>query len=394
MTSISKNSLHVAARQILRRLRYDFPTASVSLAGAMLSVAERYERLQRTWRLLLVAERRQWHVAVRQLSNQLQIDSQAMHHRTDDLWQRQNQRAATQGDEVQVPPLRPCLRSLIEELCQLEEEFTQVEYRPREQVIVAHTEPIELEGLYLGPFAIELHAKRLSHPADSGAFRCTALEPRPASRNELVTHPHVNDGGLCAGDASVPLATALQQGRICDAFCLVRAVLAEYNAHSPYVPIEDWEGVRCQDCDASVSRDELFYCEDCQRDVCSDCNSSCEVCEDSCCRGCLERDAVSRRSCCTHCRHSCDDCGRTVDADSYVTQTQLCPECDEQHRLEEEEEKERTTTDTESEDDEHEHNAEHEYESPAAAEADSGGAGDGATADPASRPPATTAAMA
>ena len=335
--------------------------------------------MQRTWRLLLIAERRRWHVAARQLSDQLQIDSQALHHRTDELWQRQNEVAAAQGDGMLGPALQPALRSLIEELRQLEEEFTQVEYRPREQVIVAHTEPIELEGLYLGPFAIELHAKRLSHPADSGAFRCTALEPHPASRNELVTHPHVSDGSLCAGEATVPIATALQQGRICDAFCLVRAVLAEYNAHSPYVPIDEWEGVRCQDCDATVGRDELFYCEDCQRDVCSDCYAGCEECEASCCRGCLERDGRSGRYRCTHCRHSCDECGRAVGADRLSSGAQLCPECDERRRDEEEE---RTATDTESEDDEHEHGTKHEHESPATAQADGGGAGDGVTTGP------------
>jgi hypothetical protein len=64
-----------------------------------------------------------------------------------------------------------------------------------------------------------------------------AVDPNPATNDEEVTHPHVKSNGLCAGDATVPIQAALQDGRICDAMLLVNAVLQHYNPASPYVSL-------------------------------------------------------------------------------------------------------------------------------------------------------------
>jgi hypothetical protein len=100
------------------------------------------------------------------------------------------------------------------ELRQLADEFEDVDILPKPGLIVAKTAPIELEGLGLGSFAIELHLDRLTEKADVTCFDCVALDSNPASTDERITHPHVKDQALCAGEATVHIAKALKEGRI------------------------------------------------------------------------------------------------------------------------------------------------------------------------------------
>jgi hypothetical protein len=234
-------------------------------------------------------------------------------------------------------PQSTSIRCLVEDLRQLGEEFEAVEFDLKGGRVVATTKPIELEDVPLGPFAIELHLKRLGDRFDSSCFDCVALKPNPASGNDSVT-PHVQDGQLCAGDASVPISAALWQGRICDAFCLVRSVLQTYNPASPYVALDSWDGVTCSDCGCSTSRENTSGCEHCDQDYCDECMSCCEACDGSCCRGCLERDREADAYLCPSCRTSCEDCGRVVNSDDVEGTSGLCPQCRE--RLEEEEQDE------------------------------------------------------
>jgi hypothetical protein len=251
--------------------------------------------------------------------------------------------AAEDTQARETTPSLPALGSIVEELAQLRAEFEYVEIRINHHtchcsagaaasaaagmVIVARTDPIELEGVALGPFAIELHVNRLDERTDADCFDCIALDPNPASANEEVTHPHVQSNSLCAGDASAAITQSLRQGRINDAFCLVRSVLQTYNPHSPYVALDAWSGSPCPDCGRSVGSESLYYCESCGNDYCDDCIGTCDLCDQSACSGCLERDPVSRQRCCPGCRHTCDQCHRVVDADSFDEATGLCPEC-------------------------------------------------------------------
>jgi hypothetical protein len=235
-------------------------------------------------------------------------------------------------------PAPPSLRSLVEELRQSQEEFDDVAFDLKAGRVVATTKPIELEDVPLGRFAIELHLTRLRDRRDSSCFDCVALTPNPASGNDSVTHPHVQDRQLCAGDASAPISAALQQGRICDAFCLVRSVLQTYNPASPYVALDSWDGVSCGDCGCSTSRENTSGCEHCDQDYCDECMSCCEACDASCCRGCLDRDRESDAHLCPSCRTTCEDCGRVVNSDDVDGSSGLCPQC--LARLDEEDESE------------------------------------------------------
>ncbi len=231
---------------------------------------------------------------------------------------------------------RPTPRDSYEELRQLHEEFERVDVQL--DLISIVTGPVELEGIFLGAFRVELRIQRMAERHDVSAFNIVALDPHPAAADSNVVHPHVRDGQLCAGEATMPSAYALADGRLCDAFLSVSSVLSHYNAGSPYVHLSEWEGESCADCGYIVGDDERHWCEYCEQDYCGECCSFCEICDSSCCRGCLEQDRESARLCCRQCRRHCSRCNRMVDADNFVEETELCPECHDNYTQEQEEE--------------------------------------------------------
>jgi hypothetical protein len=245
------------------------------------------------------------------------------------------------GPAVQLiqPPSslpRPTLRDLYDEIVQLQSEFPSVTLDLKRSVVAVLTEEIELEGFLFGVFRIELDVAHLARETTSAVFSVSALDPHPATSNESVIHPHVQDGRVCCGDAAVPIATALREGRIADAFLALNAVLNTYNPNSPYVSLEDWHGGRCDDCDTIVS--DTYSCHHCDHQFCDDCISQCAVCEDSCCHDCLEEDKVSQRMCCRDCRIICDNCKRLVASDEAGEG--LCPGCREKKKEQIQQEKE------------------------------------------------------
>jgi hypothetical protein len=189
-----------------------------------------------------------------------------------------------------------------------------------------------LRGIYLGPFEIELHLERLAKVANSSVFEVNALDSHPAASNEEVTHPHVRDGEVCTGDATVAIASALRDGRLVDAFLALNSVLHTYNPHSPYVSLDQWEGTWCADCDTVV--DETYFCNGCEEDFCDDCSRSCDICDATYCRNCLEEDPESGLMCCRECRETCTECGRIVGIDDFDRESGLCPQCLEKQRKE------------------------------------------------------------
>ena len=98
-----------------------------------------------------------------------------------------------------------------------------------EHEIAVTTEPITLEGIFLGPFEIRLDWERLGN---SLPYRIKALDPHPAAANEDVTHPHVQNEQLCEGDGRVGHPQRLREGRLGDFFLLVAQVLRTYGKGS------------------------------------------------------------------------------------------------------------------------------------------------------------------
>jgi hypothetical protein len=231
-----------------------------------------------------------------------------------------------------TPDRRPqSLFDVHADLRQLADEFETVELRLKDRIIAVQTAPITLKDVELGPFSIELHLERLRR-RNSSCFVCLALEPNPAGSNSSVVHPHVSDKALCAGDATLPLSAALMECRIADAFCLVNAVLHEYNPGSAYVALDEWEGTRCEDCDALTPFDDLNSCQGRSRQSCSDCTHTCAGCDETYCNNCLEQDMEVEEHFCRKCRRRCENCNRIVGLKHWDEETGLCRDC-----LEEEE---------------------------------------------------------
>jgi hypothetical protein len=306
-----------AAGRILDRLAAASTRTSSAIAQGVQNLIGEYRRLEKLWSGINKAHRHGWHLAAGRLREDLtmQIDNVAC------------QTTQTKGALLAPLPRLPALSGILADLKQLSDEFEEVRIDLDDNSVIATTAPITLRDIELGPFDIELHIGRLDQRPDVGCFDCVAKDPHPAQTDQAVTHPHVKDDALCAGDATAPLSAALSQGRIFDAFCLIKAVLEEYNPASPYVSLDDWYGQRCDDCDRIVHSDDLTFCECCQKDFCDECISRCDLCDETVCRNCLEKDDVSGRYCCPNCRHTCTRCGRTVDEDSLDGPTSLCPGC-------------------------------------------------------------------
>jgi hypothetical protein len=240
-----------------------------------------------------------------------------------------------------VPPLAHWAA----ELRQLRDEFEDLAFDGKAPVLTVTTEPITLEGIDLGPFALRLPLARVAGRDGADCFEVVALEPNSAAANEAVTHPHVRDDTLCAGDAAASLRLALDEGRLADAFCLVRGVLGNYNPHSAYVALESWEGTACHDCGQVIPEDDRVCCNLCDTDFCVGCTIDCAGCGVTSCLGCSDRCAACGRTCCGACRtassHSgrlccenclraCQGCGSDVADDELDPETKRCPDCQRQ----------------------------------------------------------------
>lgn len=329
---MSKDHLIRMAGRIHRHL--SSPSASIHSEWhrAASELLARSQKMQRDWELARQAAEHGWHAAAAVKEQDVQSEAARI-----------EAAASILVNQPMRPPAQsnpPLLGTIVAELQQLEDEFESFEIDLKEGLVGVTTPPIVLEEIHLGPFSIELHVNRLSDRLGSECFNCISLEPNPAASREDTTHPHVQDGHICAGDANLPVTAALKEGRIADAFLLIQSVLQNYNEDSPYISLENWSGRRCDDCDYVVDSDSLCFCEGCERDICEDCYSSCDMCDSGCCRSCLETDTVSGNRCCSACRHTCSECQRTVDSESFDEETELCPGCLEKQKQQEETEHE------------------------------------------------------
>ena len=142
------------------------------------------------------------------------------------------------------------------DLLALDEEFEEVNCDREASTLSVRTAPIDFLDVQLGPFRIELD---WADCKSSFAYRVVALEPNPASSDESVTHPHVMNEQLCEGDGHSAIRAALEQGRVCDFFLLVAAVLDTYAAGNAFVEMDDWRGESCAD-GCHISSEDACRC--------------------------------------------------------------------------------------------------------------------------------------
>jgi hypothetical protein len=229
----------------------------------------------------------------------------------------------------------PKLADVLAELTQAEDEFDQaVKFDRKAGTLSLTTDRIVLEDIDLGRFEIRIRLNELGRASQQGrAYSVIAKSPNPANGNDHVSHPHVSHDVLCEGDASLPIRSALIAGRLSDFFQIVRSVLQTYNADSPYVRLDEWDGQACYDCGAVVGTDDLFFCESCERDFCDSCYGSCRVCSASYCHECLNTCASCGMRFCgsSECGGNCEQCGEPLCSKCQIEceacHSQVCDAC-------------------------------------------------------------------
>lgn len=279
------------------------------LSDSLESAVRRLDRLNAIKHKLELCGERGWTRASQRLTSEAEATFADIAFTAQDLQRHARRR----------PPL-PSMRDLVADLSQLEDEFGELKYDRPEQALSVVTEPIELEDIYLGDFEIRLQLDLLDRIGRGPVYRVVALDPHPAGGNDSVTHPHVQDETLCAGDAGAAIDTALSSGRLCDFFMLVRSVLQHYNPDSPYVSLDRWEGITCADCGYTVNEEDVYYCHLCDAPLCEDCAGSCFVCEETTCGSCMDTCPVCEEPVCRACMTTCPECGEV-----------LCRACFEDH---------------------------------------------------------------
>ena len=160
------------------------------------------EQMGRQQRIIEKAKRRGWRLAAQVHQSQLSGIIRAMCDVASTLrvhW-------------LERPAQLPGLNDLFAELRQLQTEFGEVNIQSAPPTVAVETDSITLEGVKLGRFQIKLDWPRLEILASCDCFDVIALDPNPPASDSSVTHPHVKDDRLCAGDATVPIQSALEQG--------------------------------------------------------------------------------------------------------------------------------------------------------------------------------------
>ena len=234
----------------------------------------------------------------------------------------------------------PQVAAVFAEIKALEAEFGEVEFNDEDNCLSVITEPITLEDVYLGPFRIALCLDHLGELHRQTAYFVTALEPHPAATDEAVTHPHISNEAVCEGDGGPAIRAALEAGRLCDFFTLIRSILQTYNPDSPYVSLADWYGVPCYDCGYVMDSDSSYYCSFCENSFCEECTVICASCTETVCKSCAGTCEICEQSICPTCtRVRCSQC-ESICCQSCL-EDGLCPDCKEERDNHEEEPEEK-----------------------------------------------------
>ncbi|MFA5863165.1 MAG: hypothetical protein WC975_00605 [Phycisphaerae bacterium] len=287
------------------------------LLQRMSNVSSQLSDITQTSKQLAQSINRTWSAAAERCRDRMNRDLYFVSHAVGDLQQ------LSQAPKFTLP----AVRTIYEELLQVQDEFEEFSYDFEENHLSVDTQPIELDDLYLGSFQIQLEVKNLWRHYDQASYYVFACDPHTASSNDEVTHPHVSSDRLCEGDGSAAINMALHEGRIYDFFTLVSNILNTYNAASAYVTIEDWNGRSCYECGSEMSEDYVYFCQFCSREFCEECSSYCHSCDTTVCLSCLDRCPECEERVCKDCLKTCKECGQKCCTSCMDDNELICPNC-------------------------------------------------------------------
>jgi hypothetical protein len=277
---------------------------------------EAWDDLVRVTRRVALARRRGWHLAAAQLAEEQVFDAECLSNALT-VW-------ANRQRERPTPSLLSNVGHLYRELAGLEREFG--EFTHEGITLSVTTEPIQLEGIDLGPFRIELDLSGIG--ILDMPYRVVAVDPNSASSSSGVTHPHVQDEYLCPGDGRPAIDKALRDWRLYDFFLIVNQILSTYADGSAYVRLENWGGVSCSGCGDSIDEEESHRCQGCGCTLCADCSWMCQGCDYDFCSDCSSNCAHCDEYQCASCLWICPDCKAAVCSGCREHEA-LCKKCHE-----------------------------------------------------------------
>jgi hypothetical protein len=248
----------------------------------------------------------------------------------------------------------PSFLELVKEIQATKTTFPSLSYR--DKVLSIKTNNIVLSDgdieLGFGEFSVEFNLDRKFHSSLNDLLTIKALNPNyPGNGDRNITHPHVHNATLCAGDGHYLICEAIKQGRVEDAFKLVLSILNNYNEDSPYLSLQEWEHeyLSCaacgydeltEDCSYSCSRCDTILCENCcstcdncSESICMECASVCDNCSNISCDGCSNNEVCSGcdNRYCDECMKKCGTCGSNKCEDCITScdtcSTKMCEDC-------------------------------------------------------------------
>jgi hypothetical protein len=284
---------------------------------------DQWESLIQLTRRIERVERLGWHRAAARLAEEQRDEAGYLRPQLD-AWLTE---LRTRPTLHRLPPGR----ELFQDLEALEAEFGEVNCDWDSNELFVTTDEIQLEGIALGRFDIRLNWAALGEA--TLPYRIVARDPHPAGRNEDVTHPHVRDEALCAGNGRSAIDRALADWRLYDFFLTVNQILLTYSVGNAHVELEDWGGILCQDCGSSVDSDDRYHCQGCDCDctLCGDCATSCRACGSNFCSECTTTCGHCSENHCSSCLSVCDQCQAAVCSDCREHET-LCSKCHEREQ--------------------------------------------------------------
>jgi hypothetical protein len=257
-----------------------------------------WQRVQRLKRQAVLAHQRGWRLAEKVLFRDLADALRRFQYELEGAVPR------VEAHLVSRQEVRP--GEVFRDILALQQEFDGFEVDFENHELSVATEPIVLEGTYLGSFEISLDWSQIGDSRQP--YRVVALDPHPAARNEEVTHPHVQEERLCEGDGRTAIASALNDCRLYDFFTLVSQVLRTYGRGSAFVELDDWNGAGCDSCGDIVNEEDQYCCQHCGNTLCTSCAVPCQHCQEFYCSECLRQCAACGEDRCHSCLRVCSGC--------------------------------------------------------------------------------------
>lgn len=141
-------------------------------------------------------------------------------------------------------------------------------------IMLTSPEDIEVTGMDDSGEEITVNFGRMVALINSDSFAVTVDFPSQDITPDGNRHPHVNSyGSVCFGDYSDTFSGCIGRGELALAIDILIATVTNYGSDNPYSRLEEFRGVKCDECGAFLTAAQVHICRSpsCSRSVCVAC---------------------------------------------------------------------------------------------------------------------------